>query len=480
MTDPLLVLGVAVLLIALLVARVPVAFSLLVSGVVGVYFVQDHFAAESVLARMPYDTSASYGIIIVPLFIALGVMASRGRLATDGFVFAARLTRRLPGGLAIAAVVACAAFSAVSGSSAATVVALGPTTVREMVRHGYNKVVAAGVIGAAGTLGILIPPSVALVLYGILTRESIGDLLLAGIMPGLVSALVFAVAIMIRAKLQPDLFGREPVLAASEPVLVATGSRSPSTRLPTQESPAAEISAAGNGSSDGVPSAGFGEYRVSSIVRLGILFGVIMGGIYLGVATETEAAALGALLALVFYCSDALHLPKGTRWQDARETFAESTRLTGMTMALLIGGAVFSYFLVIAGVPAAFGEWVTGISASPLVVAILVVILFLILGMFIDGLSILLIAVPLTYPVMTGLGYDGIWFGIVVVKAIEIGLITPPFGLNAYMVAGTTPGLSVREAFRGVMWFVPLELLLIVLLFLVPDLATWLPSVAGN
>ena len=459
MTDPLLVLGVAVLLIALLVARVPVAFSLLVSGVVGVYFVQDHFAAESVLARMPYDTSASYGIIIVPLF-----------------VFAARLTRRLPGGLAIAAVVACAAFSAVSGSSAATVVALGPTTVREMVRHGYNKVVAAGVIGAAGTLGILIPPSVALVLYGILTRESIGDLLLAGIMPGLVSALVFAVAIMIRAKLQPDLFGREPVLAASEPVLVATGSRSPSTRLPTQESPAAEISAAGNGSSDGVPSAGFGEYRVSSIVRLGILFGVIMGGIYLGVATETEAAALGALLALVFYCSDALHLPKGTRWQDARETFAESTRLTGMTMALLIGGAVFSYFLVIAGVPAAFGEWVTGISASPLVVAILVVILFLILGMFIDGLSILLIAVPLTYPVMTGLGYDGIWFGIVVVKAIEIGLITPPFGLNAYMV----PGLSVREAFRGVMWFVPLELLLIVLLFLVPDLATWLPSVAGN
>lgn len=493
--DPTTVLVVASLLVALLLVRVPVAFSLLASGVVGIYLVQGMNPAQSVMARMPYDTVSSFTMIIIPLFVALGVMASRGRLAVDGFAAAARLTHRLPGGLGIASVMACAAFAAVSGSSAATVVALGPTAVKEMIRHGYDKTVAAGVVGAAGTLGILIPPSVALVLYGILTRESISALLLAGIVPGLLSALAFAVAVLIRAKVQPHLFGRRVVAdqddaqatisvpAEQEFVGATAGQIGAHTAADSATDPHVGSTARADGSvvaADLPPSQSLQDFRISSLVRLAALFGVIMGGIYLGIATVTEAAALGALLALVFYIFDLFDLPRGTRAEQAKETFAESVRLTGMTMALLIGGAVFSYFLVIAGVPAAFGDWVVTLSAPAVVIAALIIMGFLVLGMFIDGLSIMLIAVPLTYPVMMDLGYGGIWFGIIVVKAIEIGLITPPFGLNAYMVAGTTPGLDVKQAFRGVLWFLPLELGLIVVLFMFPDLVTWLPAMAGH
>lgn len=433
----------AVILVVQLAIRVPVAFALLLTGVFGVWYLQGDQVASSVLARVPYETPASYTLVILPMFIAMGVMAKRGGVAEDGFALAARLTRRLPGGLAIGAVMACAAFASVSGSSVATVATLGPIATREMRRHGYDMIIAAGVVGAAGTLGVLIPPSIVLVLYGILTGESIGGLLLAGIIPGILTALLYSAALAFRAWRHPELMGGE-------------GPDLPIRDLALQ------------------------TVNPVNIFKLVALFVVVMGGIYSGLATPTEAAALGAGLALLFYAYDLIRMRGGGRLADIRDAFGESTRLTGMSLALLIGGGVFTYALVVARLPSNFAQWIEGLAYPPFVVVLIILLGFILLGMFIDGLSILLIAVPLAYPAVTAVGYDGIWFGIVVVKAIEIGLITPPFGMNAFVVAGTTRGLSVADAFRGILWFLPLEIAMLGLLFLVPEIATWLPSMSAG
>lgn len=448
MENSLTLLLMGVTLFVLLAGRVPVAITLLTTGAIGLWHMQGFGVASTTIAREPFETASSYSFVILPMFIAMGVMARRGGLAADGFALAARFTRRLPGGLAIAAVVACAGFAAVSGSSVVTIATLGPIATREMRRHGYDIVVAAGVVGAAGTLGVLIPPSIVLVLYGILTGESIGLLLLAGLIPGILSAVLYSLALGIRAVRQPHLMGGGPHSSEAE-----------ADRATVKEISKENI-------------------NVFNIVKLMTLFIVVMGGIYAGLATPTEAAALGAALALIYYIVDLFRMRRGSRASDIRSAFGESARTTGMSLFLLIGGALFTYALVMARVPSNFAEWVGNLELSPYIVAVIILLGFIILGMFIDGLSILLIAVPLTYPAMMELGFDGIWFGIIVVKAIEIGLITPPFGLNAFVVAGTTRGLTVAQAFKGVLWFLPLEILTIVMLFFVPEIATFLPSIS--
>lgn len=431
--------GVLVLVLASM--RIPVAFILLITGVFGVGLIQDWDTASSVLSKVPYDTPLSYTLVILPMFIAMGVLAKGGGLATDGFALAARLTRRLPGGLAVAAVAGCAVFAAVSGSSVATVVTLGPIAVHEMRKHGYDLVVAAGVVGAAGTLGVLIPPSIVLVLYGILTGESIGSLLLAGVIPGILTAVLFSAALVARAIISPEKFGSDASVDVQDEVAHVI--------------------------------------RPVNLVKLALLFTVVMGGIYTGLATPTEAAALGALVALIFFVLDmVINRAEGWR-QESVNVFAESVRLTAMAMALLIGGAAFTYALVVARVPSSFAQWIGDLEMPRLAIACVILLGFIILGMFIDGLSILLIAVPMAYPAMMELGYDGIWFGILVVKTIEIGLITPPFGMNAYVLTGVSKDLSLGQAFRGVMWFLPLEILVIGLLFLFPSIVTWLPTISS-
>lgn len=454
-TAALVIMGVGVIILAAM--RVPVAFILLITGMVGIGLIRNWDAALNVMASAPYDASMSYTLVILPLFIAMGVLAKGGGLAVDGFNVAARVLKRLPGGLAVASVAACAIFAAVSGSSVATVVTLGPIAISEMRRHGYDLVVAAGVVGAAGTLGVLIPPSIVLVLYGVITGESIGGLLLAGVIPGILTAVLFAVALIIRATVSPEKFGEG---SPQESALGGDGSSSvQSIDVRTHLEQAV---------------------RPFNLVKLVILFLVVMGGIYTGLATPTEAAALGALVALIFYAVDVVRNRAGAWMKESASVFSEAVRLTAMTMALLIGGSVFTYALVVARLPQGFATWVGGLEVPGLVVAIILLLGFVILGMFIDGLSILLIAVPIAYPAMMELGYDGIWFGIVVVKTIEIGLITPPFGMNAFVLTGMAKDLTLVQAFKGVMWFLPLEILVIVLLFVFPEIATFLPSIANS
>ncbi|WP_024586584.1 TRAP transporter large permease [Aliihoeflea sp. 2WW] len=444
-------------LFGLLAARVPVAFALLAAGTAGICLFDGPGPADSTLARLPYESPARYVLIVIPFFVAMGIFAKNGRLALDAYNLASRGLRAVPGGLAIATVASCALFAAVSGSSVATIAALGPTAMREMQRHGYNSTLAAGVVGASGTLGVLIPPSIAIVLYGIITNTSIGPLLIAGIIPGILTALVYALGVVAACLYDPRLAGR--------------GARD--GQAPRSLGAAAVLP-------EPVPAPqAVASNAWSSILRVGFLFGVVMGGIYSGIVTATEAGAIGAVVALSMMLHDSLRAG-GVRQavSDTAASVMESVSLTSMTFMLLIGSAVFTYFLVSAGVPADFTAWMLSFDVAPWMVVALLLLAFVPLGMFLDPISMLLIGVPLAFPVVIGLGYNPLWFGILVVKMVEVGLITPPFGLNAFVVSGVS-GIPVERAFAGVMWFLPLEIIVIVLIFCFPEIVTWLPGQMG-
>ena len=395
-------------------------------------------------------------LIVIPMFIAMGIFAKHGTFAQDAFALAERLLRKLRGGLAMATVMTCAGFAAVSGSSVATVASIGPLAIREMRRHNYSVTLAAGVVGASGTLGVLIPPSVVLVLYGIVSGESIGALLIAGIVPGIVSAIMYFAAIYYWGLRRPAMMG------------VSAGTRSDADDV-------GDAAAAGKTTGpDDVPRLRLGA-AAYTLSRVLILMTVVVGGIYSGIVTATEAAGLGAIVALIFFLIDAIRARAGL-WPPFRRATLESVSLTSMAFALLVGAAVFTFFLVLAGVPKMLTDWVIALPIPDAVIVAIILLAFIPLGMFLDPISMLLIAVPLVHPVVTAMGYDGIWFAILVVKMIEIGLITPPFGMNAFVVAGASRYVTVEQSFAGILRFLPVDLLTILLLFLFPPLVLWLPG----
>jgi TRAP-type C4-dicarboxylate transport system permease large subunit len=454
------------ILAVLLAVRVPVAFSLLISGIAGVILIRDTDHALAAASRLAYSAPSRYILIVIPLFIAMGIFAKHGSLSADSYALASRLLRRLPGGLAIATVATCAGFAAVSGSSVATVATIGPVAVREMRAAGYARHVAAGIVGASGTIGVLIPPSVGLVLYGVVTGESIGAMLIAGVVPGIVTALVYIGSIWLRALRQPTLMGRAVPERSSRPVSANSSSHGTATAQPT-------ISRTGLLNADAVHLTWFKAGY--TLARIGVVFGIVMGGVFAGFVTPSEASALGAFLTLGFMFIDTRGTGQG--WRPAlRDSMQESISLIGMVFALLVGASVFTYFLILARVPVSVAEWSLSLPVGGLLLVAILLLMFVPLGMFLDPISMMLIAVPIAHPVVTGLGYSGIWFGILVVKMVELALITPPFGLNAYVVAGAVEDVSVEEAFRGVLWFAPVDAVIILMLFLFPPLTLWLPS----
>lgn len=450
-----IVLVVLAALFVFIIIRLPIALALLVSGLIGLFLLRDASYALATAAHVAFDTPARYVLIVIPLFIAMGIFAKHGTFAQDAFAIAERLLRKLRGGLAMATVLTCAGFAAVSGSSVATVASIGPLAIQEMRRHGYSVTMAAGVVGASGTLGVLIPPSVVLVLYGIVSGESIGALLIAGIIPGILSAVMYFGAIYFWSFRRPELMG----IGVEVKVDADAGSPDAETRS----------------------NPDLIRYNISwsagifTLVRIVTLMIVVIGGIYTGLVTVTEAAGLGAIVALFFFLIDSLRAKQGF-WLPFREAILESVSLASMAFALLIGAAVFTFFLVLSGVPQMVSDWVIGLPIPNALVVVIILLVFIPLGMFLDPISMLLIAVPLVHPVVTGMGYDGIWFAILVVKMIEMGLITPPFGMNAFVVAGASRHVSVEQSFTGILRFLPVDLLTIALLFLFPALVLWLPG----
>jgi tripartite ATP-independent transporter DctM subunit len=363
------------------------------------------------------------------MFIIMGYFALYAGLTKGMFHAARQWVGHLPGGLAIATVLGCTGFAAASGSSTATAAVMGRVAIPEMKAYGYHPRLAAGVVAAAGTLASLIPPSVILVIYAIIVEQSVGALLLAGFLPGLVSALIYVAMIYVRVRLRPTL-----------------GSQA--------------------------PRASWGERFVSLRGVGGILFlvALVLGGLYGGVFTPTEAGGVGAFGALLLAV-----LSRGLTWERLWEALLETGRTTVMIFFLIVGVLIFVRFLAFSGLPKQFMATAMQTAAPPVVVLIVILLVYVVLGMFMDAIGLLMLTLPLVFPVVTALGYDPIWFGIIVVKMAEMCLITPPIGLNCYVVAGVDPEVPLSEIFRGILPFFVMDVLTVATLIAFPQIVLLLP-----
>lgn len=444
--SPALLLGlVLLLLVVLIAAEVPVAFALLTSGVIGLILLRSSDYATNTLANQPFATTAAFSLVLIPMFVIMGMLVVGAGLAQDVYAMAARAFGSARGGIGIATVTACAGFAAVTGSSAATVATIGRISINEMRRHGYRTSFAAGIVAASGTLGILIPPSLVLVVYGTLTGESIEQLLLAGILPGILTALMYSAVIALRA------------------------SRHVGPQFALADDPDPEASVQARGTTKGY----------AALLKILVLFLIVVVGIYSGFFTATESGAVAAFVALLILVWTAIRRRELRLWPTLKEAFQETTAVSSMIFMLLVGGGIFAFFMVSGGYAQDLAAWITELPVNRYLIVILILVAMIPLGMVLDGLSILLITVPLTYPIITELGFNGIWFGILVVKLIEIGLITPPVGINVYVVAGAAPGVTAEQAFRGVAPFGLIDVVTTAILFAVPAITLWLPGLAA-
>lgn len=466
---------VVALLITLLAFEMPVAFALGLSGAVGLALLQSFGFATNMLASIPFSSTSSFSFTIIPMFILMGMFAVKAKIAEQVYAVANYTCRKIPGGLGVATVMACAGFAAVSGSSIGTAATMSRLSVTEMKKFGYPESLAAGTVAVAGTLGILIPPSVMLVLYAIMTGESVAACLSAGIVPGLISALAYMLYIMwaVRRFAAKESVRQtslaEALTAASAPGSggsgdggTAFGSEDTKTAVRTPVSPVR-----------------LRDLPLRGLVRVSILFLIVLGGIYSGLFTPTESAAIGALAAGIMLV---LELRRGSRrnmFTAIKDALKESASTTSMVFAIVVGSAILSMFFVAARLPETIAAGVSELGLNPHLTMAIMLAMLLPLGMALESISILVITVPLLYPVAIELGFDGIWLAILIVKLIEIGMVTPPVGINCFVVSGTS-GVKVETIFRGVLPFVLVDIVLCTVLFVFPDIILWLPSLVNE
>ncbi|MBW8640260.1 TRAP transporter large permease subunit [Hoeflea sp. WL0058] len=422
--------GGTVLVAALLMIflRVPVGLSLGLAAFGGAFALLPATAAISLMSRVPYEFTASWEFAAVPLFLAMGTIITRSGMADGLIILAERSLRRLPGGLAIATNFAGAGFGAASGSSLATTVALGRMAIPQMLRAGYDPGLATATTACAGTLAALIPPSIPLIVYGILAEVSVAKLFFAGIVPGLLTAFAYGAMIYLRCRFNPDL--------------------APRSETATDE------------------TVGW------SVATFPVIAIVILGGIYGGYFSPSEAGAVGALaaIALAFF-------QPGFNWRELALALAEAARQTAAILFVAAGAFMLTRTMALTGLPNALADLVQTWSVSPLLLILASSVLFLLLGMVLDPFGVMLLSVAVLLPAFERLGFDLIWMGIIIVKFIEIGLVTPPVGLNVFAAKSVAPpeiGLTV--IFRGVSWFLLAEAFVMAILFLFPALTLWLPN----
>ncbi len=415
---------------ALLFLGAPIAFGMALVGFGGFALLVGWNPALAMLGQIAFETTMSDSLSVLPLFILMGNLITRAGLSRALFDCAYAFLGARRGGLAMATVVACGGFAAVSGSSMATSATMAKVAIPSMRRFGYADSLAAGSIAAGGTLGILIPPSVILVLYGILTSTDIGALFIAGIVPGILGVIFYLGAVTFTTVLNPDAGPR--------------GEKSSwSHRLAT----------------------------LRDIWGVLVLFALVMGGIYFGVFTPTEAAGIGAGGAFVFAL-----LKGGLTWSRLFAVLVETALTSTMMFTLLIGAVLFSNFINVAGLPRELSAWITTTEAPPMAILALILIVYVGLGCLLESLSMLLLTIPIFFPIVQALGFDPVWFGIIVVVVIEISLITPPIGLNVFVLNATLPDIPVGTIFRGVAPFIAADVLRLAVLVLIPGLTLFLPS----
>lgn len=422
-----------VLLLVLLLIRVPVGFAIGIAGGVGLLLHGGFPALIGFFEVTPYTTAAAYTLSPIPLFILMAQFVLHSGVATSLFDSARTWVGRTPAGLGVATTLSGAVFAAISGSSTAAAATLASTTVPEMSRRGYDPRLANGLVAVVGTLAAMVPPSIILVFYAVVAEESVGQVLIAGFVPG---------ALVVVA-----LVATTWLLVWRRPGLAPRGERYPlATKLRT----------------------------LTAIGPVAVLFVLVTGSIYLGLASPTEAAALGAVGALVLGLAGG-----GLDLAGIRAALRESLCSTAMIMLIIASAHIFGYVLTLSQVTGDVVDAIAGIPAPPVVVFLGIAVGYLVLGAFMDQMAILALTVPIVLPVVEELGYDPVWFGVMVVLLAEIGLVSPPLGLNVFIVARST-GARTEDVFRGVWPFVLALLALVVLFTLVPDLVLWLPETMTN
>jgi len=422
---------IAIFILALLIGlKLPIGFALGLTGGFGLVIISGIDQGLALFASRPINYSSTYALSCIPLFIIMGYFTLYGGMSRDLYDFFYKWVGRLAGGLAIATTGACAVFAACTGSSTASIAALGEVCIPEMKKHKYNGSLYCGALAAAGTLGMLIPPSIIAAIYAIIVEVSIGKQLIAGIIPGIISVLVYWLMLWARTAVNPRL---------------------------------------------GPPAVGItwkDSFRSVWKVWGGLfVFVLILGGIYAGVFTPTEAGAIGAS-----GCLFVAIVKKGMNWSKFKKSLVESTKVMGMIAGVLIGSGIFSLFISVSGFTREVAQFISGLHMSPLTLVGAILLFYIPLGMFIDNISMVLLTVPIFYPILVDAGVDLIWFGVLVIKMCEIGLITPPFGFNVYLVSAIDKEVSIETIFKGIGWFVAMDLVAVIILMAFPQLCTWLPS----
>jgi C4-dicarboxylate transporter DctM subunit len=429
--DPIVIglIGIAVLVIVFLLG-LPVAFTMGLIGLVGFCIVNSPASGLSILARDFYDTFSNYNLTVIPMFVFMGSVAfftgMSGRLYDSSHI----LFGRLRGGLAMATIAATACFSAICGSTSATSAAMGKVAIPEMRRYGYDDGLSTGCVAAAGGLGILIPPSTIFIIYGILVQESIGKLFISGVIPGIILACIFIITVYIMCRLNPNIAPVGAQTSWKEKLAGLTG-----------------------------------------VLEMLVLFGLVIGGLFAGFFSPTQAGAAGTAGAIVIGL-----IRKNLSWRNFWAAVKDTLNITAMIMCVVAGAIVFGHFMAVTGMPAFISDFVGSLQVHRLVVMGLIVLMYLIAGCFMDSLALIMLTVPILFPLVMKLGFDPIWFGVIIVLVTDMGVITPPVGINVFIIKGVAPDVPLWTIFKGTMPFLVGMIVMTILVIFFPQLATWLPS----
>lgn len=425
------ILGIIVFLV-LIAIRIPISFSMLFVGIIGFAVLKQPMVAFSMAAQELYTNFSSYSLSVIPMFIWMGFIAYYSGVGSSLYNFSYKTIGHRPGGLAIATQAACAMFGAICGSNTATAATMGAIALPEMKKYKYDDSLSSASIAAGGALGIIIPPSVIFIIYGIASEQSIGKLFLAGIIPGILLMLLYMATIFFLVKKKPELGPAGPVFTWKE-------------RFATLK--------------DG-------------LFEVILTFLISIGGLFAGWFTPTEAGAIGAASILVITV-----LRKQLTFEGLKKSLVDTTRTTAMIMLMVAGAMVFGRFIAISRLPIALATWAANLSLPPFGVMTVILIIYLILGCFIDALALILLTIPIFYPVAVDvLGYDPIWFGVIIVLVVAMGVITPPVGMNVYIIKGVAKDIPTETIFKGVWPFLIALFVCLAILIAFPQMVVFLPN----
>ncbi len=411
------------LMLLLMAFRIPIALAMAASGFIGFASIVAFDPALAIVENGPFEVLTNYNFSPIPMFILMGVLAARSKMSDQLFNGARTLFGSWPAGISLASLLSCGIFSAISGSSVATAASMSRVALPEMLKHGYAPSLATGTLAAGGTLGIIIPPSIALLLYALITEQSVGDMFMAGLLPGILGLVLYALTVVIQVKINPKLAKKGEPTTLKEKF-----------------------------------------FGLGGLLPFTGVFAIIIGGIYGGIFTPTEAAAVGA------FCTLLIAIRRGMRMASFVAALKETLITTCMIFFMIIGAEIFGFFLSVSRISFELVDFVDSMNLSPYMILLCVLVLFMLLGCVMDSIAMLLLTVPVVYPLIQAAGFDPVWFGVVAVITVELGMITPPVGMNVFVIKAFTYDIPISTIFRGVFPFVISDLVRLALIVAFPVL----------